>query len=50
MSRTATSGFVEYDGFSAELVKLLVSIWFASGTYPHDGPVDNRLARNPYGL
>lgn len=28
--------------FSAELVKLLVSVWSASGTYPHDAPVDNR--------
>ena len=50
MPRASSSGFLSHDGFSAELVKLLVSIWLASGTYPHDGPVDNRLARNPYGL
>lgn len=31
-----------YGGFSTDCVKLLVSIWSASGTYPHDAPVDNR--------
>lgn len=36
--------------FSAELVKLLVSVWSASGTYPHDAPVDNRPRPQPHGL
>lgn len=40
--RASSSGFLSYVGFSTELVKLLVSVWSASGTYPHDAPVDNR--------
>lgn len=40
--RAPSSGFLSHEGFSAELVKLLVSVWLASGTYPHDDPVDNR--------
>lgn len=36
------SGFLSHDGFLGELVKLLVSVWSASRTYPHDAPVDNR--------
>ena len=40
--RAPSSGFLSHEGFSAELVKLLVSVWSASGTYPHDAPVDNR--------
>ena len=42
MLRAPSSGFLLHDGFLAELVKLSVSMWFASGTYPNDAPVDNR--------
>ena len=50
MPRAPSSGFLSHDGFSAELVKLLVSVWSASGTYPHDAPVDNRPRPQPHGL
>lgn len=50
MPKASSSGFLSHDGFSAELVKLLVSVWSASGTYPHDAPVDNRPRPQPYGL
>lgn len=50
MPRASSSGFLSHDGFSAELVKLLVSVWSASGTYPHDAPVDNRPRPQPHGL
>ena len=50
MPRAPSSGFLSHDGFSAELVKLLVSVWSASGTYPHDAPVDNRPRSQPHGL
>lgn len=50
MPRVFSSGFLSHDGFSAELVKLLVSVWSASGTYPHDAPVDNRPRPQPHGL
>lgn len=50
MPRVSSSGFLSHDGFSAELVKLLVSVWSASGTYPHDAPVDNRPRPQPHGL
>ena len=40
--RAPSSGFLSHDAFSAELVKLLVSVWSASGTYPHDAAIDNR--------
>lgn len=32
--------------FSAELVKLLVSVWSASGTYPHDAHLDNQTRKS----
>ena len=41
-TRVPSSGFLSHNAFSTELVKLLVSVWSASGTYPHDAPVDNR--------
>lgn len=50
MPRAPSSGFLSHDGFLAELVKLLVSVWSASGTYPHDAPVDNRPRPQPHGL
>ena len=50
MPRVSSSGFLSHDGFSAELVKLLVSVWSASGTYTHDAPVDNRPRPQPHGL
>lgn len=50
MPRAPSSGFLSHDGFSAELVKLLVSVWSASSTYPHDAPVDNRPRPQPHGL
>lgn len=50
MPKAPSSGFLSHDGFSAELVKLLVSVWSASGTYPHDAPVDNRPRPQPHGL
>lgn len=42
MPRASSSGFLSHDGISSELVKHLVSIWLASGTYLHYAPVDNR--------
>lgn len=41
-STARASKFMPRDGFSTIRVNLLVSVWPASGTYPHDAPVDNR--------
>ena len=46
MPRAPSSGFLSHDGFRQNSS----SFWSASGTYPHDAPVDNRPRPQPHGL